>query len=318
MAQTIRSTPKIQAKTTEKKPAVKGASAKRSPTEKASEIAASVKGWGAKLVKQGQEASGKAVKQLMQAASDTGLLRTNMDNVSGPAGMKVGKSFDTPEQSKAFFDQRLKKAEAFLKARGMEGQVVAKMVSADMITVGGHAAVEHAEWQFFMVPKTDAAKAKPDSNGLLFIGDKNQPKLPGLLDEKKMTSWIKEQTGAPADKLLRSKDNPLFLGRLNLGEGGAGLYTNTPEYAEVGGQKFKTRHLESMVLVSPERVKKAVDDVYTKLPGEWGQHGTCQQGVVATAESFGLDKSKFAKEINGLWLTRLKFGRTGNHQPGKE
>jgi hypothetical protein len=318
MAQTVGSKSKIPARTNESKTVAKPASVKRSPSQKAGEMASAAKGWGAKLIKQGQEVSGKAVKQLMQAASDTGLLRTNMDNISGPEGMKVGKSFDTPEQSKAFFDQRLKKAEAFLKARGMEGQVVAKMVSADMITVGGHAAVEHAEWQFFMVPKSDAAKAKPESNGLLFIGDKNQPKLPGLLDEKKMTSWVKEQTGAPADKLLRSKDNPLFLGRLNLGEGGAGLYTNTPEYAEVGGQKFKTRHLESMVLVSPERVRKAVDDIYAKLPGEWGQHGTCQQGVMATAESFGLDKNKFAKEINGLWLTRLKFGRTGNFQPGQQ
>ncbi len=125
-----------------------------------------------------------------------------------------------------------------------------------------------------------------------------------------MTAWVKKETNHDPALLLRSKDNPLFLGRLNLGEGGAGMYANTPEYAEVGGQKFNTRHLESMVLDSPDQVHKAVDNFYQKLPGEWGDYGVCHQGVVATAESFGLDKAKFAQEINGLWLTRLKFGRT--------
>jgi hypothetical protein len=257
-----------------------------------------------------KQAFQSAKKVAGQALADSGLLRTQMDNISGPQGMKVGKSFDTAQQSKAFFDQRLQKAEKFLKERGIEGQVVAKMVTCDMITVGGHAAVEHAEWQFFLVPKNDAAKTKTDANGVAFVGDKNQPKLTGLMDENAMTNWVKKETGQTG--LLRSQDNPLFLGRLNLGEGGMGIYKAVPEYAEVGGQKYDTRHLESMVLVSPDKVRSSIDTVYKKLPGEWGEHGTCQQGVVATAESFGMDKGKVSKFINGLWLTRLKFGRTGN------
>jgi hypothetical protein len=261
-----------------------------------------------------QTTSAAALKHVTKFADDTGLFRTAMDNLNGPDGMKIGRSFDTAEQSKAYFDERLQGAKKFLAERGLEGQVVAKLVSADMVTVAGQVAVEHAEWQFFLVPKSDAQKSKPDSTGLLFVGSQNRIELPGLLEEAAMTSWVKRETGQSQNHLLRSSENPLFLGRLNLGEGGMGIFPAVPEYAEVGGQRRDSRRLEGMVLVSPEQVKKTVDEVYLKLPGEWGDFGTCQQGAIATAESLGLDKVKVAHELKGLWITRAKYGRTGSYK----
>jgi hypothetical protein len=241
------------------------------PASKAKAPAPSVapkgeKSWGPALSAKAKEAFQSTKKIAGQALADSELLRTQMDNISGPQGMKVGTSFDTPAQSKAFSDQRLQKAEKSLKERGIEGQVVAKMVTCDMIAVDRHAAVEHAEWQFFLVPKNDAAKTKTDANAVAFIGDENRPKLAGLMDENKMTDWVKKATGQTG--LLRSQDNPLFFGRLNQGESGMGIYKAVPEYAEVGGQKYNPRHLESMVLVSPDKVRISIDAVYRKLPSE--------------------------------------------------
>jgi hypothetical protein len=227
--------------------------------------------------------------------------------------MKVGRSLDTAAEGKAFFDERLAQANAFLRQHGLEGQVVAKLVKANQITVAGHAVVEHAEWQFFLVPKADLKKVRTDADGAIFVGGR-PPALPGLLDEGRMTDWVKEKTGAKG--LLRSDHNPLFLGRLNLGDGGMGIYKRVPEFAELGGQQYSSRHVAGLVVVDRAKVHKAIDAGYAQLPGEWGKNGTCQQGAIVTATSLGLDEGRVAKEINGLWLTRLRFGRKGAHAPG--
>jgi hypothetical protein len=245
---------------------------------------------------------------LLRTAADSGLLRTNVDNISGGPGMKVGRSFDTVAEGKAFFDQRLAGATTFLRKHGLEGQVVAKLVKADQITVAGHAAVQHAEWQFFLVPKTDINKVRAGAAGTIFVGGR-PPALPGLLDERRLTEWVKHKTGATG--ILRSEHNPLFLGRLNLGEGGMGVYKAVPEFAELGAQKYDSRHVVGLVVVDARKVHKAIDAGYAQLPGEWGESGTCQQGVMVTARSLGIDEDRVARELNGLWLTRLKFGRTG-------
>ena len=106
--------------------------------------------------------------------------------------MKVGRSFDTVAEGKAFFDQRLAGATTFLRKHGLEGQVVAKLVKADQITVAGHAAVQHAEWQFFLVPKTDINKVRAGADGTIFVGGR-PPALPGLLDERRLTEWVKHK-----------------------------------------------------------------------------------------------------------------------------
>ena len=246
---------------------------------------------------------------LQRTLADTGLLRTNVDNVSGATGMKVGRSLDTAAEGKAFFEQRHAAASTFLRKHGLQGQVVAKLVKADQITVAGHAAVQHAEWQFFLVPTVDVKKARVGSAGTVFLGGR-PPELPGLLDERRLTEWVKQKTGVTG--VLRSEHNPLFLGRLNLGEGGMGVYKAVPEFAEFGAQKYDSRKVVGLVVVDSHRVRAAIDAGYARLPGEWGQSGTCQQGVMVTARSLGLDEDRVARQINGLWLTRLKFGRTGS------
>lgn len=208
--------------------------------------------------------------------SDTGLLRRSMDNRSGEAGLRVGSSFETAEQSVRFFDDRLRAAEAYLQERGLRGRVVGKMVSADMITVAGVDVIEHVEWQFFLLPETDAAQAQADDRGVVFLGRGPHPELPGLLDEERMTSWVKAQTGQ--EGLLRCSANPLFLGRLNNGEGGMGIFQGVPEYAEVGGQRYRTRDVLGLALLDPERVRGAIRAAHERLPGDWGKHGVCHQG----------------------------------------
>lgn len=241
--------------------------------------------------------------------SDTGMLRREPDNVSGPGGSVIGRSFDSAEESIACFDERLGSARAFLAARHQEGHVIGKLVTSDLWTVAGRDVVEHAEWQFFLVPKADAERARPDERGLVFLGRGPHPKLPGLLDERTMTDWVKGELRVSG--LLRSRDNPLFLGRLNLGEGGMGVFDGVPEYAEVDGQRFRTREVLGAMLLSPERVRAAIEEGHRRLPGEWGEHGTCQQGSVVTAESFGLGRAEVAHHLHGLWLTRLRYGRAG-------
>jgi hypothetical protein len=186
------------------------------------------------------------------------------------------------------------------------------MVTADMITVAGVDVIEHAEWQFFLLPEGDLADAPVDDRGLLFLGRGAKPELPGLLDEARMTEWVKAQTGQAG--LLRCSANPLFLGRLNNGEGGMGIFTGVPEYGELGGQRYRTRELIGMAALSPERVRAAIRAGHERLPGGWGEHGVCHQGFTITADALGFEVPRVAHEVHGLWLTRLRYGRTGNYQ----
>ncbi|MDP3504903.1 MAG: hypothetical protein Q8S33_31490 [Myxococcales bacterium] len=253
---------------------------------------------------------------IKETAAQHGLFRVGMDNASPASNADATAYLTDKVQAKAHFDQRLEGAQKFLADRGMKGEVVAKLVTADIVNVGGMSPVEHAEWQFFLVPKAGGETWKSDSNGLLQRGASKTPP-PGMLDEKKLTEWVQSQgVKSEGSAFLRSSDNPLFLGRLNYGTAGSGMYTKVPDYAEVGGHKYDTRQVEGLAVTTPGKVRAAIDAMYTKQPGAYSTNGVCHQGAVLVADALGLDPVKdAARHIDSLWASRLKFGRAGRELP---
>ncbi|MDX2010484.1 MAG: hypothetical protein SFW67_09855 [Myxococcaceae bacterium] len=263
-----------------------------------------------------QQQAAQAQRQAQQFAAQTGLFRVGMDNANPTSNADATAFVKDKASAHAHVDARLEKAQAFLTERGLEGQVVAKLVTADIVNVAGMDPVEHAEWQFFLVPKPKDGAFPAAENGLVQRG-KSKERLPGLLDEKALTAWVEAQgVRSEGSSFLRSSDNPLFLGRLNYGTAGSGLYTKVPDYAEVGGHRYDTRAVEGVALSSPEKLHAAVDALYTKHPGAYGTNGVCHQGAVLVAEALGLDPVKdAARHIDSLWASRFKFGRLGRELP---
>jgi len=274
-------------------------------------------GWKpASLLRGARAVAGQAMKQAQQVAAERGLFRVGMDNASPTTNADKTAYLKDKGEAKAHFDQRLDEAQKFLAARGLKGEVVAKLVTADIVNVAGMSPVEHAEWQFFLVPKAGGETWKPEANGLLQRGA-SKTSQPGLLDEKKLTEWVQSQgVKSEGSAFLRSSDNPLFLGRLNYGTAGSGMYTKVPDYAEVGGHRYDTRQVEGLAVTTPGKVRAAIDAMYTKQPGAYSTNGVCHQGAVLVADALGLDPVKdAARQIDSLWATRLKFGREGRTLP---
>jgi hypothetical protein len=256
-------------------------------------------------------------KDVKQVAAERGLFRVGMDNANPTSNADATAYIKDKKAALAHFDTRLAEAKSFLAKQGLEGEVVAKLVTADIVNVAGMDPVEHAEWQFFLVPKKAGETWKTDENGMLQNGKSKTPPK-GLLDENKLTEWVK-QRGAKSEgsSFLRSADNPLFLGRLNYGTAGSGMYTKVPDYAEVGGHAYDTRSVEGLALTTPEKARAAITAMYTKQPGAYGTNGVCHQGAVLVADALGLDPVKdAARHIDSLWASRFKFGREGRTLPG--
>jgi len=207
------------------------------------------------------------------------------------------------EAERAFLD-RLAAARAFLKKKGLEGVIVAKMVTADLWRSHGSSQAEHVEWQFFLVP---LAKGKqPKKTGPWHAATS------GLLNENRLMAWLKKQgLGSSDAPFLRSEDNPLFLGRAAFGHQGSGLYTAVPDYAEVGGNRHGAREVEAIAVATPAGALKAIGALYDSHRRGYAKDGTCHQAAAVVGRTLGYEPHQIARKIQGMWGTRLLYGREG-------
>jgi len=248
---------------------------------------------------------GQARSALTEAAARTGIFRTGMDNrFPGPGADKTA-YLTEQEQAQEYFSQRLEAARAYLREQGLEGTITAKLVTADIVNLAGQSPVEHGEWQLMMVPHAKGARVPKEID---------PKKAPGLFDEKRLDAFVRERGAkTPGSPILRSQDNPLFLGRLNYGTAGSGMYTRVPDYAEIGGHKYNTREVEMMATASEKQVRAAIDTMYTQQSRPYSVDGVCHQGAALVGEQLGLDPNKVGAKIDSSWATNLKYGPKGKN-----
>lgn len=206
-----------------------------------------------------------------------------------PRGGAVGKALPDPNSAIASFAARYEKAQEFLDARGMQGRLVAEVITADIATVGG-TVVEHSELHLVLAPV--------------------DPNTGKTLNAEQREEWMRQLYQRPEHQLVRSKDNPLFLTRLSMGPAGRGAFEAVPAYAEPGGTRYQTREVELAWEVTPSQVKDAIKDVY-RLPEGYAQGAVCHQATIAAARALGQPPERVAKLIAGVQFSRLAFGRTG-------
>lgn len=261
--------------------------------------------WADPLEGVGARAAGAwsgAVEAAREGAARTGLFRLGMDNRFPGPGADTTAFLSEREEAQAYFDRRLAAARAYLQERGMEGTIAAKLVTADIVNLAGGSPVEHAEWQMHLVPNPGRA-----------VDGRIDPKrAPGMFDERRLEEFVRSQ-GARSEgsEILRSEDHPLFLGRLNYGTAGSGMYTKVPDYAEIGGHRYDTREVELMTTTDPEQVKASIDAMYAQQGRPYAVDGVCHQGAALVGQMLGLDPAEVASRVQASWATRLKFGRTG-------
>lgn len=247
--------------------------------------------------------AGEVLTNAREAAASASMFRLGMDNrYPGPGADKTA-YLSEAEAAHGYFDERKAAAEAYLAERGLNGTIVAKMVTADILNLGGGSPVEHAEWQLHMVPHEGEAPVQ---------GEFDPANAPGRFDENELQAFV-EAEGAKTEgsPILRSPDNPLFLGRLNYGTAGSGMYTQVPDYAEIGGHQYDTREVEMMTTVTTDQVSAAIDAMYDQQSRPYLGDGVCHQGAALAGQAFGLDPKDVASKVQSAWATRLKFGRTG-------
>ncbi len=248
---------------------------------------------------------GKVRAGVKQAAEQSGAFRVGMDNRFPGPGADRTAYISKEAAAQEYFGQRLEAARAFLREQGKEGTISAKLVTADIVNLAGQSPVEHAEWQLMLVPTVSGQR----------VGKEIDPKrAPGMFDEKRLDSYVREQGArSPGSPILRSEDNPLFLGRLNYGTAGSGMYNRVPDYAEIGGHKFNTREVEMIATASEEQIRSAISAMYSQQSRPYSVDGVCHQGAVLVGEKLGLDPGKVGTKIDSAWATNLKYGATGRN-----
>jgi hypothetical protein len=75
---------------------------------------------------------------------------------------------------------------------------------------------------------------------------------------------------------------------------------------------YNTHQVEGVAVTTPEKVRAAPDELYTKHPKPYAVSGVCHQASALVAKVLGLDPVRdVARHIDSMWATRLKFGRFG-------
>ena len=215
----------------------------------------------------------------------------------------------SPAEAHAFVEARLASATAFLSRRKLPGVVVAKFVTSDLVDVRGKTVAEHAEWQFFLVPKPENPGRWREVRDGFIARTEAQSSYPGMLNATTLEDWVRAQG---VDVRGMTEDNPLFLGRLQVTRSGTGLFTTVPEYADTGRKHLPATRVEAQVLCTPEKLHGAIDALYARFPGEYGEQGVCHQAAVVVGQALGVNARRHLEDkIAGFSVSSFLYGEDG-------
>ena len=254
--------------------------------------------------------AGGAAETVLAFIQDNGVVDLKVTPSERQAEEAAGKTrLSTPAAAHAYLDARLARATEFLSRRKLQGAVVGKFVTVDLLDVRGRTVAEHSEWQFFLVPRpSNPARWREVRDGYI-AREEAYAGYPGMLDATTLEDWVRAQ-GVEVRGM--TEDNPLFLARLQVTRAGTGLFTAVPEYADTGRSHLPVTRVEAQRVTTQETLHAAIDALYSHFPGSYGEQGVCHQAAMVVGRALGLDARKqLAGKISGFGVSEFVYGEDG-------